>query len=71
LVVPAHQNEIGKATNPPLRLCPNPAKEIIQIGFEFKYFDPHERTTHPSESPLGRNCSKTTILTSAPSYRSP
>jgi len=65
LVVPTHRNEIEKATNPPLRLCPNLAKETIQIGFEFKYFDPHESTTHPSESPFGRICSKTTISTLA------
>jgi len=58
LVVPTHQNEIEKTTNSPLRLCPNLAKETIQIGFEFKYFDHHEGTTHPSESSLGRYCSK-------------
>jgi len=50
-----------------LRLCSNLVKEIVQIGFEFKHFDHREGTTHPSESPLGPNCSETIILTSAPS----
>jgi len=36
------KNEMKKTTNSPLRLCPNLAKEIIQIGCEFKSFDHHE-----------------------------
>jgi len=61
------KNKSKKTTNSLLRLCPNLVKEKVRIGFEFKHYDHHECTTHPSESPLGHNCSETTILTSVPS----
>jgi len=62
LVVSAHRNEIEKITNSPLRLCPNLAKETIQIGFEFKRFDHHDDTTHSSEFSLGRYYNKNHLL---------
>jgi len=42
LGITSSKNEIKKTTNSPLSLCPNLAKETIQIGFEFRSFDHHE-----------------------------
>jgi len=43
------KNEIKKTLNSSLRLCPNLAKETIQIGFEFKSLITTKHVTHLSK----------------------